>query len=159
MTLFIIFHFAEPWQNSLTSSPPTAWSPSTSPRRNGTSSPELSPRPPASPWPRPSLAPSHSTTRFAWNYFLQILFVTRIDVLKASESNIKLDEEQVTIWLLKQTLRKALGQRLCDSWWCNRFNHLRFAVRIQSSIFLFTVNCIEKTELIEKETGNDGLIK
>merc|ERR1712241_602952 len=40
------------WQNSQISNPSTPWSLSTSPRKDGTNSPELSPRPLDSLWPR-----------------------------------------------------------------------------------------------------------
>merc|ERR1711963_823475 len=53
------------WQNSQKSNPSTPWLLSTSQRKNGTNSPELSPRPLDSLWPRllPSLL--NSTTNIA----------------------------------------------------------------------------------------------
>merc|ERR1711936_1554664 len=55
------------WQNSQKSNPSTLWLLSTSPRKNGTNSPALSPRPLDSLWPRllpslMSLTPSSANT-------------------------------------------------------------------------------------------------
>merc|ERR1712018_900317 len=50
------------WQNSQISNLSTLWLPSTSPRKNGTNSPELSPRPLDSHWPRLLPALLNSTT-------------------------------------------------------------------------------------------------
>merc|ERR1712154_18582 len=49
-------------ENSPSSSLPTLWWPSTSPRRDGTKSRTLRPRPVVSPWPRLLPAPLSSTT-------------------------------------------------------------------------------------------------
>merc|ERR1712223_2026351 len=53
------------WQNSQISNLSTLWLPSTSPRKNGTNSPELSPRPLDSHWPRLLPALLNSTTNIA----------------------------------------------------------------------------------------------
>merc|ERR1719333_270203 len=53
------------WQNSQISNPSTPWLLSTSPRKDGTNSPELSPRPLDSLWPRLLPAPLNSTTNIA----------------------------------------------------------------------------------------------
>merc|ERR1712198_197601 len=53
------------WQNSQKSNPSTPWLLSTSPRKDGTNSPELSPRPLDSLWPRLLPALLNSTTNIA----------------------------------------------------------------------------------------------
>merc|ERR1712223_738952 len=53
------------WQNSQISNLSTLWLPSTSPSKNGTNSPELSPRPLDSHWPRLLPALLNSTTNIA----------------------------------------------------------------------------------------------
>merc|ERR1712020_9250 len=53
------------WQNSQISNPSTPWLLSTSPRKDGTNSPELSPRPLDSLWPRLLPALLNSTTNIA----------------------------------------------------------------------------------------------
>ena len=48
-------------------------------------------------------------------------------------------------------------QWLWHSWQSGRFQHRLMQVRIQSSFNSFTVNCLEKTEMMQKRPGMDHL--
>ena len=51
-----------------------------------------------------------------------------------------------------------MGQWLRHIWYSGRFQHQRYAVRIQSlTKFISPINCIEKTKIKKKEAGNGPL--
>merc|ERR1711868_820 len=99
------------WQNSQKSNPSTPWLLSTSPRKDGTNSPELSPRPLDSLWPRllPSLL--NSTTNIAVS-MLVMKTPTSTSLMSSTLSSVnttvsQLDSNTFPTWLSRK-LRETL---------------------------------------------------
>merc|ERR1712038_2043676 len=95
------------WQNSQISNLSTLWLPSTSPRKNGTNSPESSPRPLDSHWPRLLPALLNSTTNIAvCTLVMKIPTLTLLMSLTHSSANATdspLDSNMSPTWMLTKS--------------------------------------------------------
>merc|ERR1711963_151842 len=99
------------WQNSQKSNPSTPWLLSTSPRKDGTNSPELSPRPLDSLWPRLLPALLNSTTNIAV-CTLVMKTPTSTSLMSSTPSSVnttvsQLDSNTFPTWMSKK-LRETL---------------------------------------------------
>merc|ERR1712168_1350904 len=99
------------WQNSQKSNPSTPWLLSTSPRKNGTNSPELLPRPLDSLWPRLLPALLNSTTNIAV-CMLEIKTPTSTSLMSSTPSSVnttvsQLDSNTFPTWMSRK-LRETL---------------------------------------------------
>merc|ERR1711868_70632 len=95
------------WQNSQKSNPSTPWFLSTSPRKDGTNSPESSPRPLDSHWPRLLPALLNSTTNIAvCMLVMKIPTLTSLMSLTHSSANTTdspLDSNMSPTWMSKRS--------------------------------------------------------
>merc|ERR1712126_600631 len=99
------------WQNSQKSNPSTPWLLSTSPRKDGTNSPELSPRPLDSLWPRLLPALLNSTTNIAV-CMLVMKTPTSTSLMSSTPSSVnttvfQLDSNTFPTWMSRK-LRETL---------------------------------------------------
>merc|ERR1712198_261292 len=107
------------WQNSQKSNPSTPWLLSTSPRKDGTNSPELSPRPLDSLWPRLLPALLNSTTNIA-ACMLVMRTPTSTSLMSSTPLSVnttvsQLDSNTFPTWMSRK-LRKRC--RRCPSTLC-----------------------------------------